>query len=73
MILAMHVMFDLHLEQLDVKKAFLYGDLEEKVYMFQLGGFKEKKKRVLSLQVEQIFIWSKIDSKGIRIRYLFPS
>ena len=30
---------NLHLEQLDVKTSFLYGDLEEDFYMIQLEGF----------------------------------
>ena len=31
--------YDMTLEQMDVKTAFLYGDLEEQIYMEQLEGF----------------------------------
>lgn len=36
--------FDFELEQLDVKTAFLYGNLEEKIYMTQPKDFEQKGK-----------------------------
>lgn len=38
-LLALVAMFDLELEQLDVKTAFLHGDLEEQIYMQQPERF----------------------------------
>ena len=37
-------MYDFKLEQFDVKKAFLYGELEEKFYMKQFHGFEVERK-----------------------------
>ena len=38
---------ELHLEQLDVKIAFLHGDLEDEIYMKQSEGFSIKGKEKL--------------------------
>jgi len=43
-LLALVAQFDLELAQLDMKTAFLHGDLEEKIYMSQLDGFKVTRK-----------------------------
>jgi len=39
LMLAVTVHFDLELEQLDVKAAFLHGDLDEQIYMVQSVGY----------------------------------
>ena len=52
-VLAMCATFDLHLEQLDVKIAFLYGNLEEKIYMLQPEDFVEICKENLVCRLNQ--------------------
>ncbi|GJY86489.1 retrovirus-related pol polyprotein from transposon TNT 1-94 [Tanacetum coccineum] len=47
MVMALCATYDLHLEQLDVKTAFVYGNLEEEIYMLQPEGFKQKGKKNL--------------------------
>ena len=44
-VLGLATSLDLEIEQMDVKTAFLHGDLEEEIYMEELEGFKEKGKR----------------------------
>ena len=41
MVLAMVVQFDWEIEQMDVKTAFLHGELVETIYMMQLEGYEE--------------------------------
>ena len=43
-VLGMAISMDLEVELLDVKKAFLHGDLEEEIYMHQPEGFMGKGK-----------------------------
>ncbi|KAE8667060.1 Retrovirus-related Pol polyprotein from transposon TNT 1-94 [Hibiscus syriacus] len=46
-VLTMCATLNLHLEQLDVKTTFLYGNLEEEICMLQLEGFEENEKKNL--------------------------
>ena len=43
-VLALVAVLDLELEQLDVKTAFLHGDLDEKIFMEQPEGYVQHRK-----------------------------
>ena len=44
---------DLHIEQLDLKTAFLYGDLDEEIYMHQPEGFSKKVKEKMVCRLKK--------------------
>lgn len=50
LILAMAALEKLKLRQFDVKLAFLYGDLDEDVYMAQMIGYDDNSGKVCKLQ-----------------------
>ena len=45
LLLSVDAAFDFEIEQMDVKTAFLHGDLEEEIYMKQPEGFMVKGKK----------------------------
>ena len=52
-VLSLVAVEDMHLEQLDVKIAFLHGDLEEDIYMHQPQGYEVKGKENLVCRLKK--------------------
>ncbi|GAA0164220.1 transmembrane signal receptor [Lithospermum erythrorhizon] len=53
LVLGLAAAHDLEIEQLDVKTAFLHGDLEEDIYMQQPEGFEVKNKETLVCKLQK--------------------
>ncbi|KAL4317979.1 hypothetical protein GQ457_18G008540 [Hibiscus cannabinus] len=77
-VLALVASSDLHLEQMDVKTAFLHGDLEEQIYMQQPEGFTQSgdehlvcrlKKSLYGLKQSPRQWYKRFDSYMIQIGY----
>jgi len=77
-VLALVATWDLHLEQMDVKIAFLHGDLEEQIYMQQPEGFSQPghehlvcrlKKSLYGLKQSPRQWYKRFDSYMIQIGY----
>lgn len=49
-VMALVAHFNLELHQMDVKTAFLNGDLHEEIYMLQPNGFVEDENKVCKLK-----------------------
>jgi len=51
---ALVAQYELQLDQIDVKIAFLYGNLEEEIYMSQLTGFKTAGKEKMGCKLNKL-------------------
>lgn len=60
MLFAMVARFDLELEQMGVKIAFLYGDLDETILMKQPEGYEQKGKEDYVLKLKRMYGHQKI-------------
>ena len=50
--------YDYEIWQMDVKIAFLNGNLEEEIYMMQPKGFIAKNQSAYGMQVEKVHLWT---------------
>ena len=73
LVLALAILYDLEIEVLDVKTAFLFGKLDEEIYMMQPEGFivKGQESKVCCLQKaiydlkQAVLQWNKLLHKNL--------
>jgi hypothetical protein len=58
-LLAIAAYFDYEIWQMDIKTAFLNGNIEEELYMVQLEGFVDPKDANKSMQASKVHLWTK--------------
>ena len=63
--MALVAYYDLELHQMNVKTAFLNGDLEENVYMAQPKGFVMEGKERMGCCLKKIHLWIKTSFKTV--------
>lgn len=62
---------NLEMSQLDIKTAFLYGKLDEKIYLQQPEGFvvAGKEKQVCRHKPTQVPLWAQTSLKGVECHF----
>ena len=57
--------YELELDQLDAKTAFLHGDLDEEIFMSQPTGFKTVGKQNIMCKLKKSLLWAKTIAKAV--------
>ena len=65
MLIAIATLYNLEIHQMDVKTAFLNGELDEEIYMEQPEGFIVPGKEKKVCRTCEILIWIKASSKAM--------
>lgn len=65
LVLVLATQFNWSLRQLDVKNTFLYGILQEEVYMTQPPGFENLKYPHLVCKLHKSFLWLKTSTTSL--------
>jgi hypothetical protein len=64
-VLSLAASLDLEIEQMDVKTAFLHGDLEEEIYMEQPKDFSVKGKKGYVCRLKKSLLWFKAGTQTV--------